>query len=109
MMNITSASTMRDVARSIEQILKLAEVCSVLRFPSLYATVRRSDVLLVRPPAGGSTPLDDQVDERLSRRVGVFDFVRGVGAAAAAVTCGEFHEHRPHHRGCETGAGQHRR
>jgi hypothetical protein len=38
----------------------------------------------------GSNPLDDQVDERLGRRVGVLDPMRGIGAAAAAVTRGEF-------------------
>jgi hypothetical protein len=39
-----------------------------------------------------SAPLDDHVDQRLGRRVGVHDFMRDVGAAAAAVAGGEYGE-----------------
>ena len=56
-------------------------------------------------PAGGSTPLDDQVDQRLGRRVGVLDAMRGVGAAAAAIACGQFGGFVAH--GDADGAGGH--
>jgi hypothetical protein len=42
----------------------------------------------VTRPRASSTPLDNQVDERLGRRIGVLDAMRDVGATTAAVACG---------------------
>src|SRR3978361_939815 len=52
-----------------------------------------------------STPLDNQVDERLGRRIGVLDPMRGVSAATAAIACKEFGRFVPH--GDADGAGGH--